>query len=47
MPAGASAWDCAYNDIEVYDKRGRHLGSADPVIGELYKPAVPGRKLKR
>ncbi|MBU9546866.1 hemagglutinin repeat-containing protein, partial [Burkholderia multivorans] len=40
-------WDYTHNDIEVYDKRGRHLGSADPVTGELYKPAVPGRKLKR
>ncbi|MEM5329395.1 hemagglutinin repeat-containing protein [Paraburkholderia sp. JHI2823] len=40
-------WDYTHNDIEVYDKRGRHLGSADPVTGELYKPAVPGRRLNR
>ena len=40
-------WDYTHNDIEVYDRRGRHLGSADPVSGELYKPAVPGRKLNR
>ncbi|MGF6573842.1 filamentous hemagglutinin [Paraburkholderia sp. GAS333] len=40
-------WDYTHNDIEVYDKRGRHLGSADPITGELYKPAVPGRTLNR
>ncbi|RQM43901.1 hypothetical protein EHZ19_31630, partial [Paraburkholderia bannensis] len=40
-------WDYTHNDIEVYDKRGRHVGSADPVTGELYKPPVPGRKLNR
>ncbi|MCC8400284.1 hemagglutinin repeat-containing protein [Paraburkholderia sp. MMS20-SJTN17] len=40
-------WDYTHNDIEVYDKRGRHLGSADPVTGDLYKPAVPGRRLNR
>ncbi|WP_407675306.1 colicin E3/pyocin S6 family cytotoxin [Paraburkholderia sprentiae] len=40
-------WDYTHNDIEVYDKRGRHLGSADPVTGDLNKPAVPGRKLNR
>ncbi|SAK99059.1 Cytotoxic [Caballeronia glebae] len=40
-------WDYTHNDIEVYDKRGRHIGSADPVTGELYKSAVPGRKLAR
>jgi filamentous hemagglutinin len=40
-------WDYTHNDIEVYDKRGRHLGSANPVTGDLYKPAVPGRTLNR
>jgi filamentous hemagglutinin len=38
-------WDYTHNDIEVYNKRGVHLGSADPITGELYKDAVPGRKL--
>lgn len=38
-------WDYTHNDIEVYNKRGQHLGSMDPVTGEMYKPAVPGRKL--
>ena len=39
-------WDNAHNDIEVYDKRGRHLGSRNPTTGELYKPPVRGRYLK-
>lgn len=40
-------WDHTHNDIEVYDKKGRHLGSMDPITGELYKPPVNGRKLKQ
>ena len=39
-------WDYTHNDIEVYDKDGFHLGSMDPVTGEMYKPAVKGRKIK-
>jgi RHS repeat-associated protein len=39
-------WDDAHNDIEVYDRRGRHLGSRNPTTGELYKPPVRGRYLK-
>jgi len=38
-------WDHTHNDIEVYDRSGRHLGSLDPQTGEMYKPPVPGRKL--
>ncbi len=38
-------WDYTHNDIEVYDKYGRHLGSMDPVTGEMYKEAVKGRTL--
>lgn len=29
----------------MYDRKGNHLGSMDPVTGEIYKPAVPGRRL--
>lgn len=39
-------WDHTHNDIEVYDKKGHHLGSMDPTTGEMYKPAVPGRTIK-
>jgi len=39
------AWDYTHNDIEVYNSRGVHLGAMDPVSGEMYKPAVPGRTI--
>ncbi len=39
-------WDYTHEDIEVYDSKGRHLGSLDPITGELYKPPVPGRTIK-
>ena len=39
-------WDHTHNDIEVYNHRGRHLGSMDPQSGKLYKPPVNGRSLK-
>lgn len=38
-------WDFTHCDIEVYNRRGKHLGSADPSTGNIYKPAVPGRVL--
>ena len=40
-------WDFTHNDIEVYDSKGKHLGSIEPTTGELYKPPVKGRRLKR
>lgn len=38
-------WDYTHNDIEVYNKGGKHLGSMDPVTGKMYKGPVPGRTL--
>ena len=38
-------WDNTHKDIEVYNKRGEHLGSMNPKTGEMYKPAVLGRKI--
>ncbi len=38
-------WDHTHGDVEVYDGRGRHLGSADPNTGTMTKPAVPGRSI--
>jgi hypothetical protein len=38
-------WDYTHNDIEVYNSRGVHIGSMDPRTGEVYKPAVAGRRL--
>jgi len=36
-------WDYTHNDIEVYNHRGEHLGSMDPVSGKMIKPPVAGR----
>lgn len=38
-------WDHTHDDIEVYNHKGRHLGSMNPVTGEMYKGPVSGRTL--
>lgn len=38
-------WDKQHGDLEVYNKKGKHLGSARPGTGKMYKPPVPGRKI--
>lgn len=38
-------WDSLHGEIEVFNKRGRHLGAIDPTNGTLLKDAVPGRKI--
>jgi len=38
-------WDNLHNEIEVFDKRGKHLGVMDPTTGEFIKPPVPGRTI--
>lgn len=38
-------WDKQHGDVEVYDRKGRHLGSARPNSGEMYKPPVLGRRI--
>lgn len=37
-------WDRLHGEIEVYNKRGRHLGAVD-TAGRLLKEAVKGRKI--
>ncbi|GAA3368519.1 hypothetical protein GCM10020367_07190 [Streptomyces sannanensis] len=39
-------WDYTHGDVEVYDSKGNHLGSADPMGGKIYKPRVNGRKIR-
>ena len=39
-------WDYLHNEIEVYDKRGNHLGAMDPITGEFYKGFEAGRSIK-
>lgn len=36
-------WDYQHGEVEVYDKRGKHEGTADPNTGEMIKDPVPGR----
>lgn len=38
-------WDELHGEIEVFNKRGKHLGSADKTTGIIYKDAVKGREL--
>jgi hypothetical protein len=38
-------WDGLHGEVEVYDKRGHHLGVADGTTGELLKPAERGRRI--
>lgn len=38
-------WDSLHGDFEVFNKRGRHLGSVDHFAGEIIKDAVKGRRL--
>lgn len=38
-------WDYTHGDVEVFDSRGNHLGSADAISGSKTKRAVKGRKI--
>ncbi|AZI24059.1 RHS repeat-associated core domain-containing protein [Pedobacter sp. G11] len=40
-------WDSQHGDVEVYDKQGKHLGSASPETGQMTKDAVPGRTTRK
>ncbi|EUB72037.1 Colicin E3 catalytic [Pseudomonas sp. GM41(2012)] len=39
-------WDSQHGAVEMYDKRGRHLGEYDPSTGEQTKPADNTRKVE-
>jgi putative cytotoxic protein len=38
-------WDSLHGELEVYSKRGRHLGVVDAEKGEMIKAAVRGRRI--
>lgn len=38
-------WDSLHGEIEVFNKRGRHLGALDALNGNKTKSAVPGRTI--
>jgi hypothetical protein len=39
-------WDALHGELEVFDKRGRHRGTIDPVTGEGRKFARKGRTIR-
>ena len=38
-------WDHLHDEIEVYDRHGKHLGAMDSVTGEMIKPPKKGRSV--
>jgi hypothetical protein len=40
-------WDYQHGAVEMYNKRGQHLGEYDPLTGAQTKDAVPGRTCVR
>jgi Cytotoxic len=38
-------WDQLHGEVEVFNGRGDHLGSLDPVSGVMIKSAVKGRRI--
>jgi hypothetical protein len=38
-------WDDLHGEIEVFTRRGIHVGAADPVTGIVFKPPVKGRTI--
>lgn len=40
-------WDSLHGEIEVFNKRGRHLGVICPYTAAMTKPAVKGRKISK
>jgi hypothetical protein len=38
-------WDSLHGEIEVYNRRGRHLGAIDAVSGAWIKRARRGRRI--
>jgi Cytotoxic len=38
-------WDSLHGEIEVFNARGKHLGTMDPKTGRMTKAAVRGRTI--
>ena len=38
-------WDALHGEVEVFNKRGRHLGAVDPCTGDPVKAAERGRSI--
>ncbi len=39
-------WDSQHGTVEMYDRRGRHLGEYDPITGKQTKPADSSRSVE-
>lgn len=39
-------WDSLHGEVEVFNKRGKHLGSLDAMTGALIKDPVKGRRIE-
>ena len=39
-------WDAENGRVEVYSKRGMHLGEYDPIDGSIRKAANPNRNIE-
>jgi hypothetical protein len=39
-------WDYQHGTVEMYDRRGRHLGEFDPVTGQRLKPRDRTRRIE-
>jgi hypothetical protein len=40
-------WDALHGELEVFNKKGHHLGVAYPLTGQIIKPAVKGRRISK
>lgn len=38
-------WDALHGEIEVFNRRGRHIGVADPVAGDIIEGPINGRRI--
>jgi hypothetical protein len=39
-------WDYQHGTVEMYDRRGRHLGEFDPDTGRILKGPDPARRIE-
>lgn len=40
-------WDSLHGEVEVFNKKGLHLGVIDAISGMTIKPAIRGRRISK
>lgn len=40
-------WDSLHGELEVFNKKGAHLGAANPLTGVMIKCPVKGRRISK